>query len=314
MNIHAVDLNLLLALHALLDEASVTRAARRAGLSQPAMSHALARLRLHFDDPLLVRSGRGMVRTARALALQAEVADTVRRVDALFDARGFTPATDPVRFRLVADDHIGCTLLPGLVADVSARAPAATVEVAPRGSPGRKALVRAGEADLALGYFSGAGMDLCRRELWEDTWVCLTATRHPELHEVDLDLERWLRLPHVVVSPTGGTRGAVDRALARTGCTRAVALTVPHFTTALAVVAATPFVLTTSASLAGAQAARFGLRMHAPPIELAPFAVSMVWHPRTDADPAHRWLRDRVAERARARDTWASGSRSPCAH
>lgn len=288
-SLSAIDLNLVVALHALLEESSVTGAARRAGVSQPAMSHSLARLRKHFGDPLLIRSGRRMVPTARAVSLLAEVRRSVAGLERLWAQSEVDPASLRTDVRLITDDHVGTTLLPAIVAHISTEAPGVGIDVLPRGHPGRKAMLRAGRADLALGHFSEAGMDLVRQQLTEDPWMGVARPGHPLL--VSLDPVAWAAVRHVIVSPTGGRRGVVDAALEAHGLRREVALAVPHFATALAVVAATDHVLTTPQSMARAS----GMAVFAPPLPLPPHGVAMLWHPRTQHDPVQQWLRTLVA-------------------
>lgn len=296
------DLNLLVALHALLEEQNVSAAGRRIGLSQPATSHALRRLRAHFEDPLLVRSGRSMTATPRGLALLAELRPVVADLERLFGTASaeLDPAELSLSLRLVTDDACGLTLLPTLLSSLRSQAPGLTVDVLQRGPPGRKALLRRGQADLALGYFSGAGMDLHRRELYAEDWVCVMRADHPARSEV-LHVERFAGLEHCIVSPTGGRTGLVDRALAAKGLEREVVVAVPHFSVALALVARTDLVLTTGRRVAEALAPALGLAVCAPPeaLDLAPYPVSLMWHPRTEADLAHRWVRDQVADLAR---------------
>jgi DNA-binding transcriptional LysR family regulator len=291
----AVDLNLVHALHALLEERSVTRAAARVGLSQPAMSHALSRLREHFGDPLLVRAGRVMVLTARAEELKTQVRGVVQELESLLvsSRQPLAPHLLETRLRLVTDDGIGVTLLPGVLRAVREAAPGVDVDVLPRGAPGRKALLRMGRADLALGFFSGAGLDLHRQHLYDDDWVCVLRQGHPAL-EGRLDAARWASLPHVIVSPTGGARGQVDTALHSAGLARRVAVTVPHFLAALALVAASDLVLTTPLRVARTQAAGLQLALLEPPVPLPPIPICMLWDGRTHQDPVQRWLRSVV--------------------
>lgn len=289
-----IDLNLVVALHALLEERSVTAAARRIGLSQPAASHALSRLREHFGDPLLIRSGRAMVPTPRAQALTGEVRRVVGELERLLSTVEVAPEALQIDFRLATDDYVGATLLPRLVGRLAELAPGVSLDVLPRGVPGRKALLRQGKVDLAVGYFSGAGMDLHRAHLYDDDWVCVLRRGHPAL-AVPFTAEVWAGLSHVIVSPTGGRRGEVDTALQRRGLVRRVAYAVPHFATALALVAATDCVLAVGQRLAEVLAEAHGLALLPPPLLLPAFPVSMLWHARTEHDPAQRWLRGLVA-------------------
>ena len=309
----AVDLNLIVALHALLEERSVSRAARRVGLSQPAMSHALARLREHFGDPLLVRTGRAMEPTPLAAALLTGVRPLIGGLEALLTATPVEPATLSLGLRLVTDDAVGLTFLPRLVARLRAEAPGVTLDVLPRGAPGRKALLRAGQADLALGAFSGAGMDLHRIALYSERWVTVLRRGHPA-GLGPWTAERWAALPQVIVSPTGGRRGEVDRQLQERGLSRAVVAAVPHFSTALALVARTDLVLTTGEAQARALGPAFDLEIREPPLPMPPYEIAMLWHPRTEHDPAQRWLRalvQAVAEEDREAPRSEFGQSSP---
>ena len=218
----AIDLNLVVALHALLEERAVTGAARRVGLSQPAMSHALARLRAHFGDPLLVRDGRRMVPTPRGIALLPAVRKAVVALEGVWRVQTFDAAALQITFRVVTDDAVGTLLLPRLIANLAGAAPGVELDVLPRGAPGRKALVRAGTADVALGDFSEAGMDLHRTRLYEDVWVSVVRGGHPL--PVGADPATWAACNHLIVSPTGGRRGVVDTALERQGLSRRVSV------------------------------------------------------------------------------------------
>lgn len=291
----AVDLNLVVSLHALLEERSVSRAARRVGLSQPAMSHALGRLRVYFDDPLLVRTGRAMEPTPRAVALLASVRPLMLALEAVLTPALVEPAALTLTLRLVTDDAVGLTFLPRLVGRLRAEAPGVTLDVLPRGAPGRKAMLRAGQADLALGAFSGAGMDLHRSALYTERWVTVLRRGHPAARGPWTPLS-WATLAHVIVSPTGGRRGEVDRRLQERGLSREVVAAVPHFSTALALVARTDLVLTTGAMQAEALAPAFDLELREPPVAMAPYEIAMLWHPRTEHDPAQRWVRALVEQ------------------
>lgn len=289
-----VDLNLILPLHALVEEESVTKAAHRVGLSQPAMSHALARLREHFGDPLLVRSGRRMMATPRAQALREPVRIALEHIERALVSKPPDPSTLDYTIRVACDDYVSAVVLPRVLEHLQHEAPLLDLEIRPRGVPGRKALLRRGEADLAVGYFSAAGMDLHRCSLFAEGWLSVVREGHSLARR--RTRRRWAQAAHIVVSPTGGRRGVVDRALEDEGLSRRVALTVPHFLAAFPLVAATDHVLTTPARLARLYAPLHGLRTFRPPLPLDSFEIAMLWHPRTHDDPGHRWLRARIAE------------------
>ncbi len=302
-----IDLNLVVALHALVEEASVTRAARRIGLSQPAMSHALKRLRSHYDDPLLVRTGRTMSTTPRALQLLEQLRPVLTGLQGVLAPEVLTPPQMAGTIRLVADDAMGHTLLPDLLAVLSREAPGLNVHVLARGAPGRKRLVRLGKADLALGDFSGAGMDLHRAKLYTDRWVTVVGEGHRVL-DTPWTPAALANCSHILVSPTGGDRGDVDRVLASKTLQRRVAVVVPHFSTALAIVRRTEHVLTTFGRLV--EAVPDGVRVIESPLEMPSVEVAMVWHPRTEHDDVHRWFRTQVERVASSGSTPSRGDSS----
>lgn len=235
-----------------------------------------------------------MTLTHRGTELLPEVRRAVDDLQRLFLQRPFEPAALSLDLRLVTDDWMGVVLLPRFVAMLADAAPGIDLDVLPRGAPGRKALLRQGAVDLAVGFFSGAGTDLLRQRLFDDDWVIVMREGHPA-GESPLTVQRWAELTHIVVSPTGGRRGSLDAWLQGEGLSRRVAVAVPHFLAALALAAETDHVLAVPRSLAVARAAGFGLSVCEPPSALPSFAVSMCWHTRTEHDPAHRWLRSLFA-------------------
>jgi DNA-binding transcriptional LysR family regulator len=299
------DLNLLVALDALLQEQNVSRAARRIGLSTPAASHALARLRAQLGDPLLVRAGQRMVATPRAAELRDRVhALATEALAVLSPAAPSEPRTLARTFRVTASDHLLAVMGPTL--DRLLRgAPGVNLHVAAlvRDEP---AELRDGTLDLAIGVYdyspySELPAELRIQQLFEDRFVCVVRGDHPAVGRT-LSVAQYAALAHVQVAPRGSTGGYVDELLTRHGLRRRIARAVPFFLAALALVAETDYILTISLRLARRLAPRFGLRMIAPPraLGLEPYAVAQLWHPRNERDPGHRWLRDAVAEAARS--------------
>ena len=287
----SVDLNLLSTLDALLQEGSVTGAARRVGLSTPAMSHALARVRERLGDPILVRSGRGMLLTPRAEALRARVHTLVGEARlTLQPDRPFVPAELARTFVVHATDHVLAIL--GKVFDRILRdeAPRVALRFVPNSSDD-PAMLRDGSADLAVGIYGDLPQEMRTRQLLTDRFVCVVREGHPGVGK-RLTLEQFVQIPHIQVAPRGKPGGYLDDVLAERGLVRHVARAVPFFLTALHLASETDYVLTISERLAGAMAARLGLRILEPPLPLRPYALSLVWHPRFDGDPAHRWLRE----------------------
>jgi DNA-binding transcriptional LysR family regulator len=293
-----VDLNLLVALDALMQEGSVTKAAVRVGVSQPAMSNALKRLRRTFDDELLVRSGSSMVPTPRAMELAGPVHDALATIQQALEARSsFDPATAKGRFKLASSDYAELVLLPELVQALSADAPGMELAVLnlPTELPARA--LESGEVHLAVGVFREVPGNHVQRALFRDRFVCVTRKDHPAL-KGGLDLDTYCRLDHMLVSPRGRGPGVVDHFLEREGRKRRVALRVPHFLVAPLVVARSEMVLTLASRVACRLAEVLEMDIHEPPLKLPTFTTRMVWHARYQHDPAHRFLRTRLAEAA----------------
>ena len=287
------DLAALATLDALLQEESVTGAGRRLGLSTPALSHALARLRERFDDPLLVRAGRKMVLTPRAVALRPRVHDAVAHAAQVYlPPEDFDPARLQRRFRISTTDYL--LLLFGRALDeaVGAEAPGLALQVIWNGPDDARRL-RDGELDLAIGVYQDLPPELRIRKLFEERFVCVVREGHPRVKK-RLSLEQYSSLEHVQVAFSGKPGGPVDDLLAERGLARTVVRSVPYFRSALELVAGSDRILTISERLARQEAKALGLRVLAPPLPLEPYTLSMVWHPRYDGDAAHAWLRGRV--------------------
>ena len=294
MNLAAVDLNLLVTLEALLAERSVTRAARRLGLSQPAVSHALQRLRDLFGDPLLVRAGGALQPTERALALSAPLGSALEAVRRALDGpAAFEPATARRSFAVSTADHGSFVLLPELWATLNTAAPGVDVSVrVDTVDQGMRELAD-GELDLLIGPYHREVPGYHRQRLLHERFVCVLRKGHPAARG-ELTLDAWLALPHLLVAPRGRPGSAVDEALAALGRTRRVGLMVPQFLVAPHVVAASDLVWTAPERMARAYAKLLPLTVLPVPIALEGFTVWQSWHERRHRDPGHAWLRQRV--------------------
>jgi DNA-binding transcriptional LysR family regulator len=314
MHVTAFDLNLLLVFDALWTERHVTRAARRVGLTQPAMSHALKRLRASFEDPLFQTTRRGLVPTTRAFALAGPLGAALATVrDAVEGGRPFTPAALQRTFTIGTSDYAELVLLPRLAAYLQRHAPGVELVVRPAASDMQRALA-SGEHDLVVGPVGERNEGVLGTELFHERFVCLLRGGHPAARQ-KLTLERFLALSHVLISPLGAGEAVVDVELRRLGKARRVAVRVPHFLSAPLVVAESDYIITLPERVAQALAASHGLVVRAPPLTLPGFVLSQLWHSRNDAEPAQRWLRDAVARvaagarQARARPSRARSSR-----
>jgi DNA-binding transcriptional LysR family regulator len=295
VNITAVNLNLFVVFEALVAERNVTRAAKRLGVTQSAVSNALRQLRSVFDDPLFLRRSAGVEPTPRALAL----VDPVRRgLAALGDALApptFHAKTAERRFVIATSDFVELVLLPPLLARLATEAPNVQLEIVPWGQHEVPALLARGEADLMIGYYGRIPPAHRDQNLFTEEFRCLVRKKHPTIGRT-LTLKKWTSVPHVVVSQRPGSRSSVDRALAKHGRTRTIGVRVSHFSIVPEIVARTDFVAALSSRIAEPAARLRDLRLLPPPIPLGTSTVGQVWHDRLDADPGHTWLRAVIAD------------------
>jgi DNA-binding transcriptional LysR family regulator len=293
VNLRRLDLNLLVTLDVLLAEHNVTRAAQRLNFSQPSVSVHLAKLREIFRDPLLLPGPRGMRPTARAEELREplrQALDVLER--AVSPASRFDPAEARHTWRVAAADYgESAILLPALVG-LRAVAPGARLAVL-EAVPSRMAKqAEQGEIDLAFHTSDGAPSGLRRRALFSERYVLVGRAGHPRLRRRPT-LEQFCELDHVIVSPDGGGfHGVTDEALAQVGVTRRVVLSVPHFLFVMSVLASTDLVAMLPSRLVRDTGA---LRVVEPPVEVPSFEMAMLWHERSHRDPAHKWLREYIA-------------------
>ncbi len=298
-DLRRIDLNLLVALDALLEEQNVTRAAERLALTQPTVSAMLARLRDLFDDPLFVRAPHGLLPTPRAQALVSPLKEWLAEAHGLVAGEAFDPATAMLTASISANDYIQLALLVPLV------------ERLRRGAPNVRLAVRSPEVCHGTAPFANGAIDLCiattpeipsrdlpARLLYNEQYVCVVRQGHP-LAGTRVTLDQFCRFPHVAVSTTeSGFSGPADQALAQIGRQRQVALSVPGFLILPEVLATDDLIAVVPERIV--RGLMSGLRIFAPPVAIPEFNVVALWHQRLHKDPAHRWLRELVAETARA--------------
>ena len=290
-----IDLNLLVTLHALLNEQHISRAAVRLHKSQPAVSHALAHLRELFGDPLLVRRGGKLALTARACELSQPLEDVLDQLGALLAPPAFDAAAAQRVFRLVMSDYGARTVLPELIRRLRAEAPGIDLVVTQSTRELMPQQVLDGEVDLALGVFPSPPPELLAEALFTDTFACAAdATTLPTSGA--LTLKSWLTRPHALVAMRGGVDNEIDRALARLGHTRRIAITLPHWGVANDLIAGTDLVLTVARRNLDRLGGDARLGVFAAPFPIEPFTFGHLWHPRRQNDPAHQWLRRAIAE------------------
>lgn len=295
MNLKSVDLNLLVALEALLAERNVTRAAERLSLGQPATSAALQRLRRLFGDPLLVRRGQSMELTPLAQSLAGPLREVLLRVEDLLSARTeFNPESDHRSFSVVASDYVALVLLRPLLARLDAVAPNVRVSVFPVTTRLHDTLGR-GEVDLVLFpvEVDPSLREFSHRTLFTDRYVCAVWDRHPQVRgEVTLDM--LARLPYLSYAPDPLTSYVEDQ-LDAAGVVRNVEISTQTLVLSPLLIRGTRLVAMLHERLAHALQEAAELRILEPPLPLKPITEVMFWHPRFDKDAGHAWLREEVA-------------------
>jgi DNA-binding transcriptional LysR family regulator len=300
--LQSLDLNLVVALDALLEERSVTRAAGRVGISQSAMSHALARLRTMTGDALFVRANGTMMATPRAEALGPPVRRALEELTAALRApAAFDPRTATRTIRVATSDYAEIVLLPRLVRCLEEQAPGIDLRIVSYGECA-PALLSSAAVDLVVAPVgrSDEVPGIRAKRLFDEKFVCVVRREHP-LTRGELTIERYAAAAHALISPRGKEGSFVDECLAKLGLTRRVVVTVPHFLVAPHIVARSDLVLTLAVRVATMLADPLGLAVLKPPVELRleGFRMSALWHERTQDDPAHRWIRERFVDVAR---------------
>lgn len=293
VNLGSLDLNLLVPLKALLEEGHVTQAAEKVGLSQPAMSRALQRLRAMFGDPLLVRgSGGRMTRTARGNELLKPLLDVLQDVSHLIAS----PSVDPADMRgevvIASRDYEMAALMPSMIARVSKQAPGLTLSLRPMVGDDLSPLEE-NRVDFVVAGTDKNLATLTRRPLLRETFVCVLASDH-ELAQEPMTLENYLAMKHCVVSfSEQHTPGFVDRFLAERGQKRNIRVRVAYFLAAAQIVANSDLVVTLPRQLGlHLEQQQSNLKTLPLPLEVPPFSIFLYWHIRNQLNPIHSWLRE----------------------
>ena len=297
-HLESVDLNLLPPLAALLEEQHVTRAAERSGLSQPAMSRALGRLRLLLADQLLVRDGGGYVLTPRAERIQRQLAGVMPQLETLFAAEVFDPATAGEHYRVAATDYALLLFLHQVAREVNTLSPHSALRIE---SPPNSVFddVAHGRLDLSF-YVADPPAGLRQELLFDDVCVCVMSADHPLVKRKRLTLDEYVRCSHLVIDIIDGEQPLIAHRLRELGVARRAAVTLPQNAGAPSALPGTNLVATLNKRLVDRYVDDPELAVVAAPVELEPFQYFMVWHPRLDHDPAQQWLRDTIRSVAAA--------------
>jgi DNA-binding transcriptional LysR family regulator len=302
VNLRSLDLNLLVVLDALLSEQHVTRAGKRIGLSQPATSNALTRLRRMFGDPLLERVPTGLALTPRARALREPLAELLRGFSTLVASGSVDLASIEQSVRLSVVDYGVSLFVAPLLASIARHAPRIDLVCLPwSGAEAAHAALTAGDLDLAISVPAPASLRF--RPILHEDYVVAMRERHPA---AKLSLERWLAYPHVVVSGRGSASGPLDSVLAERGQRRRVGVVVSSFLAVPSLLVQSDLIALIPRTLA--RLAR-GIVWTAPPLPVPGFDVALAWHTRRDTDPAVAFIRDEIARIGSALQAEATGTR-----
>ncbi len=316
MNIKKIDLNLLVYLDVLLDEGNVTRAAENLGISQPAMSNGLKRLRELFNDPLLVRTSEGMTPTARAEELRPVLREVLASVEkAVQNSADPDPASMDMVFRISASDYTESTLIPSLLQRLRATAPGVTLDLlTPSDVTFRE--VEQGKVDLVINRFNELPLSFHQTSLWSDDFACVFHRDNPI--GKDFDLDAYLNADHIWVSKTGMGIGVgidpnaaqrlgwVDEALSKLGMQRRIRVFTRHYQAAMRLAETEDLIVTLPSKAAGLAKNNSRLVVRAPPFEIPPIELKMAWSPLLHHNTTHRWMRRTIAEVARQSQTHPS--------
>ena len=296
MNWGAFDLNLLIVFDAVMQERNVTRAGGRIGLSQPAVSHALSRLRYMLKDELFIRTPDGMVPTPRAEQLAAPLRRALSDMQFALEPETFVPQEATRLFVLALNNYAAVVLAPSLVMAVISTAPGIRLDLRPSGLRDMPALLDRGELDLAIGTFEDVGERFARAPLTEDSFVVAMRRGHPAA-QPELTEDALAGLSYLEISSSGENTSFVDQWLGTRGLSRNITHRAPRLSAA-AILSDTDMVAVLSRRLAGHWVQTYGLSICKLPFASPVIQTGMLWHRRFDDQPAHLWLRKLVQQTA----------------
>ena len=295
MDINKIDLNLLKVFDAIRATGSVSRGAKALGLSQPAMSAALAKMRDQFNDPLFVRTAKGMMPTARGAELVLPIEQILNAIkhDLLHEG-GFNPSASDRTFVLSMSDIGEMVFLPKLLQRLSEVAPSIKVKVVSLLPDSLEQALEEGLVDLAVGYFPDLSKNqFFQQRLFRHPFASIVRSDHPLIGD-SLSLEQFLEIPHAIVSSTGRSQEIFDRLLEKQGLKRKVVLTVPHFMSVPFIVASSDLIVTLPRAVATSFSKLTRVKVLQPPLKTPLFDLKQHWHERYHLDAANQWLREQI--------------------
>ncbi|WP_301117346.1 LysR family transcriptional regulator [Pusillimonas sp. (ex Stolz et al. 2005)] len=294
MNITDLNIKLLLAFEAMMTHRNVTVAAEAMGVTQPALSVCLKRLRELLNDPLFVRTSHGMEPTVLAQDLKEPILQALSLLrQSLNHTQEFDPSTSSRTFHMVMTDIGARVFLPPLLNELSASAPNVNLNTVQLPVRQMRDALESGEMDLALGFIHGLSADCYQQQLFRRSYVCMVRRDHPVVGD-SISLEQYLAMPHAVVAAVGSGHEIIESTLAKKGYQRRVALRLSHFLAIPLIVASTDLIVTIPTMLAESYLSVSRLKIIEPPLQFPEYTISQYWHARNHNDPGHRWLRELV--------------------
>lgn len=285
-----LDLNLLKTFSAIHRHNNLSAAAVELGLTQPAISAALKRLRAHFDNPLFVRTSHGMRPTPHADTIAVQITRALDILREVGQSASFALATTSVHYRIYINDVGMLVMMPDVLRHVTEQAPHAKISIIDLRPDEVVDAMDSGEVDLAIGYFLGMPNWARQQTLRKTTYVCAVRSGHPDIGAT-LSIDQFLRARHAIYATSGSPHGVVDETLARMNLTRNVALRVPRFAALPFLIAHSDLLVTIPEDLGHTFSRLIDIKLFAPPVPLGHFEIKQYWHERHHAEPAYQWLR-----------------------
>lgn len=296
MNLRSLDLNLLLVFDAVYNERSISKAAIKLHLTQPAVSNALARLRDRFEDPLFERNSQGMSPTPRAKVLVEPIRRALDILErGLRSDEPFDYAHSDREFVIAVEDYGETVILPRFIDWLAETAPQVRINIRPEPSSQLESELRDGTVDLALDYFALSRPGYECQCLMIESLLSLSKKGHPAIGE-HLSLDTYLKLRHIALAPRTRTTPMIDLALSKRGMKRTISVTVPHFQSMPVMVQTSDMICTMPRRMANLYADHFHLNVHTVPLRIPEFPVYLIWHDSLAEDAGHRWLRNHLIE------------------
>ena len=296
MNINGLDLNLLLVFNALIETKSVSKGAKLIGLSQPAMSHALNRLRLILGDDLFLRTPKGMIPTPRAESIKDTITSSLAQLEnGLFNSSKFDPQSEKRVFTITSSDCECMTFIPYLISSILKNSPGMSLDFRHPNLETFYSDLDSSKVDLALGIGLRPRNNLVIKKIFDEDYICLTRKDNPLVGD-KVTLSEYLKLEHILINPLGGRKGIVDNALEKIGVQRKIRVSIPQFSLSPWIFLNNNLIVTIPKTLGEEFLKILPVKSFDPPVEIQSLEGHMVWHKRNDNDPGHMWLRKKIIQ------------------